>query len=375
VSVGVALAGIELAIGVAQANADDNPSPACPAVNAPNTLVLAGGSPQTAALDTAFGGNLQVTLANTNGCPLTTALAGVAVTFSAPASGASGAFAASGSNTLTVGTDASGMAAGAMFSANGIAGSYTILARSPYGSVSFAMTNSAGGIPAAIVVVGRASLSATVSTRYKRPLAVKLLDASGAPLPGVSVTFSLGSGTSGSVTAAGAGATFSDGTTQATATTDTAGHAVSPRFTAGTTSGSFVATAAVAASARRINFRLRNVAGQPAAVVPGVGSSQAAWLGERFPVRLAVTVTDAHGNVVPGAIVTFAAPIEGPRGRFVIGARGRRARTVRVTTGAAGVALAPPFTSTSATGGYVVRASVPHAAPAAFALVNERPGS
>jgi hypothetical protein len=375
VSVGVAVAGIGLAIGVAQATADDSPNPACPAVNAPNTLILAGGSPQTAALDTAFGGNLQVTLANTNGCPLTTTLAGVAVTFSAPASGASGAFAASGSNTLTAGTDASGMAAAAMFSANGIAGSYTILARSPYGSVSFAMTNSAAGIPAAITVVGRASQSATVSTRYKHPLEVKLRDASGTPLQGVSVTFSLGSGSSGSATAAGAGASFSDGTTQATATTDAAGHAVSPRFTAGTTAGSFVATAAVAGSARRINFRLRNVAGPPAAVTPGSGSSQATSLGGRFPVRLAVTVTDAHGNVVPGAIVTFAAPVEGPRGRFVIAARDLRARTVRATTGATGVAVAPPFTATATTGGYVVRASVAHVAPAAFALVNERPGS
>ena len=62
---------------------------------------------------------LQVTLANTNGCPVTTAAAGVPVTFSAPASGASGTFAASGSNTVTVGSDASGMASGGMFSANG----------------------------------------------------------------------------------------------------------------------------------------------------------------------------------------------------------------------------------------------------------------
>lgn len=372
---GIAIAATGLAIGVAQATAADSPTPACPAVNAPNTLLLAGGSPQTSALHAAFGGNLQVTLANTNGCPLTTALAGVAVTFSAPASGASGAFAASGSNTLTVGTDASGIAAAAMFSANGIAGSYTIVARSPYGSVSFAMTNSAAGMPAEITAVGRARQWATVSTRYKHPLEVKLLEASGAPLQGVSVTFSLGSGSSGSATAAGAGASFSDGTTQATATTDAAGRAVSPRFTAGTTAGSFVATAAVAGSARRITFRLRNVAGQPAAVTPGAGSSQAITLGGRFSVRLAVTVTDAHGNVVPGAIVTFAAPVEGPRGRFVIGARGVRARTVRVVTGATGVAVAPPFTATSATGGYVVRASVPHAAPAAFALVNEQPGS
>ena len=97
---GLAIAGAGLASRPARAFADSSPNPA---------------------LDTAFAGNLQVTLANTNGCPLTTALAGVPVTFSAPSSGASGEFAASGSNTLTVGTDASGMAAAAMYGANGIA--------------------------------------------------------------------------------------------------------------------------------------------------------------------------------------------------------------------------------------------------------------
>ena len=86
-SVGVAVAGAGLASGVARATADSSPDPACPASNAPNTLILAGGSPQTAVLDTAFAANLQVALTNTNGCPLTTSLAGVPVTFSAPPPG------------------------------------------------------------------------------------------------------------------------------------------------------------------------------------------------------------------------------------------------------------------------------------------------
>jgi hypothetical protein len=226
-----------------------------------------------------------------------------------------------------------------------------------------------------IVAVGRTARAAAVATRYRRPLEVRVLDASGRPVQGTNVTFSLGSGSGGSATAPGAGATFSDGTTQATAATDAAGHAVSLRFTAGTTAGPFVATAAVEGSAAGVTFALRNVAGQPAAIAPGVGSSQTAEVGERFPVRLAVTVTDVHGNVVPGAIVTFSAPVEGPRGSFVIGARGLRARTVRVTTGVTGVAVAPAFAATSSEGGYIVRATVPHAAPAAFALVNERRGS
>jgi hypothetical protein len=382
-SVGVAVVGAGLAIGVARATADSSPDPACPASNAPNTLTLEGGSPQTAALGTAFAGNLQVALVNTNGCPLTTSLAGVPVTFSAPASGASGAFAASGSNTLTVGSDASGMAAAAMFSANGIAGSYTIIASSAFGSTSFALTNSAAGIPAAMRVVGRASQSATVSTRYKHPLEVKLLDASGRPLQGVSVTFTLGAGGGGSgasgAGSGGAGASFSGGASQATVTTNAAGIATSPRFEAGTAAGKFTATAALAESApprgstRAVTFALRNLAGKPKMVSAGAAASESAATGARFPIRLAVTVTDADANPVPDAIVTFSAPARGPSGAF-IRSRSSRSRIVRIRTNAAGVAVAPVYTANRKPGGYVVTAIVKHAGAAAFALVNLPPG-
>jgi hypothetical protein len=226
-----------------------------------------------------------------------------------------------------------------------------------------------------IVAVGKGASSAVVATRYRRPLEVRVLDASGTPVAGASVTFMLGSAGTSSAAATGAAASFDDGSTQAMAATDAAGLAVSPRFTAGTTAGSFVAGATVAGGTGRVAFALRNLPGQPAAIAPGVGSGQAGELGGRFPVRLAVTVTDAHGNVVPGALVTFSAPVEGPRGSFVIGARGLRARTVRVATGATGIAVAPPFAATAAEGGYIVRATVPHAAPAAFALVNQPAGS
>ena len=106
-------------------------------------------------------------LANTNGCPMTTAVAGIPVTFTAPASGASGTFSASGSNSVTVGTDASGTAYAPCSRANGIAGSYTIVASSAYGSVSFAVTNTAAGMPAAIRVVGRDESIGHGSTRYR----------------------------------------------------------------------------------------------------------------------------------------------------------------------------------------------------------------
>jgi len=117
-------------------------------------------------------------------------------------------------------------------------------------------------------------------------------------------------------------------------------------------------------------------------------------VGARFPIRLAVTVTDAESAPVPGALVTFAAPNRGPSGFFTIRSGGALStsrtpsagmpgsppprsrvthpRRVQVKANACGVALAPAFTANRRAGGYVVVASV-EGVKAAFALVNERP--
>ncbi|MCW3017919.1 MAG: hypothetical protein JWN10_227, partial [Solirubrobacterales bacterium] len=120
----------------------------------------------------------------------------------------------------------------------------------------------------------------------------------------------------------------------------------------------------------------------PAAkLTAGVGATQSTAPGTRFPIRLAVTVTDAEENPVPGAPVTFAAPGGGPSARFTTRTRGTRhdrfhishRRTVKVETDACGVAVAPSLTAGGA-GGYIVEASTGRARPAAFALVNDAPG-
>src|SRR5271154_5218990 len=83
----------------------------CPSPNPPNQLTLVAGTPQTAILQSAFASGLQVALTNSDGCPVTSAAAGIPVTFSAPSGGASGVFSTSGSNTVIVGADASGSVA------------------------------------------------------------------------------------------------------------------------------------------------------------------------------------------------------------------------------------------------------------------------
>jgi hypothetical protein len=455
----------------------------CPIYNPPNALTLAGGTPQSAQLGMPFSDPLQVTLTNTNGCPITTPLAGIAVTFAAPGSGPSGTFSSSGSNEVLVGTNASGAAAAPEFTANRLAGGYQLVASSDYGSVSFSLVNTASGVAATITPGGSASQSATVGSRYTqplqatvldvngspidgatvtftlgsaggggagtgasgpgasfdgagaqvieltnasgiatsplftansttgkftataatagtnalasysldnladkpptinavgdakqsalvgsgyaKPLQVKLRDGTGQPLQGASVTFTLGAVGSGAGTASAAGASFTGGAGQATETTNAAGVATSPRLTANTTAGTFAATATTNGTTTAARFVLHNRAGRPTAVSAGTAATESTTVGTRFPVRLAVTVTDKYGNPVTGVTVDFSAPSRGAGGHF-----GGKRRTSEAKTDAKGIAVAPPFVANHTAGGYVVRARVAgHAA--AFALVNQ----
>jgi len=367
----VAIPSVGALSGSSRAAADTTgQSSSCPTTNPPNELILGGGTPQTAQLDTAFGSSLQVALANTNGCPVTSVV-GTPITFTAPSSGASGRFATSGSTTVTVGADVSGNASAPMFTANETAGTYTVTAGSAYGSVSFSLTNSDAGIPATIAPLSPAIQSAPVNSDYAQELSVQVFDANGNPVSGATITFTLGTaGGGGAGVVSSAGASFSDGSAQATATTDSDGVATSPHFTANATFGSFTATATATTTTSTALFTLSNRAGKPATITAGIAAAEATQAGTRFVIALAVTVTDALGNKVPGALVTFPAPASGASGSF---ATSRHPRAVTVRSDSGGVAIAPPFVADTHPGGYVVIAAVAHGPRTAFALVNEAP--
>ncbi len=374
---------------------EGNSTSSCPSPNPPNQLTLVAGTPQTTTLDTAFASGLQVALTNSDGCAVTGA-AGIPVTFSAPAAGASGHFSTSNSDTATVGADASGAVAAPTFTANGTAGGYTVTASSQYGSVSFSLTNTAAGIPARLTSVSLARRTAGVGARFPKPLQVRVLDAGGNPVAGATVTFTLDSANAGACGTSAAGASFAGGGTQATAGTDANGLATSPVITANTAAGSFTATASLSGSGGSgsenpgkaasptvtpVSFSLSNLAGKPTKLALGVGSTQSTPTGSAFQIRLAVTATDAQKNPVPGALITFSAPLGGASGRFTLRSDSPHhrvhvsyARTVAVKTNACGIAVAPPFTANDALGGYIVKASAKPARPAAFALVNEASG-
>jgi hypothetical protein len=86
------------------------------------SVAASGGTPQSAAVNTAFAAPLQATVTDSG-----TPVSGVAVTFTAPGSGASGAF-SGGSLTANAVTNGSGVATAPTLTANGQAGTYTVTA-------------------------------------------------------------------------------------------------------------------------------------------------------------------------------------------------------------------------------------------------------
>jgi len=238
VALGAGIPGVG-ALASPRAAADTSgPSSSCPTSNPPNELTLAGGTPQTAQLNTAFATPLQVMLANSNGCPVTSVV-GTPVTFTAPSSGAGGSFSTSGTNTVTVGADLSGNASAPTFTANDTAGSYTVTATSAGGSVSFSMTNSPAGKPAAITAGVAASEATQTGTRFAIALAVTVTDALGNKVSGVLVTFTAPArGASGSFATRGHARTVS-------VRTDAEGIAVAPPFIANRKAGGYIVIARI----------------------------------------------------------------------------------------------------------------------------------
>jgi hypothetical protein len=172
----------------------------------PTVVEASAGSGQSAAPSTAFPVPLTVRVTDTSGV----AVSGATVTFTAPATGASGSF-ADGSRTAMSTTDLSGAAAAPTFTANATAGSYTVTATVTGipGSAAFSLANRAGD-PAASTGNGaavatpddatatepdRAVTTGTVaitsapatgsasSTADLGPINVQLQDASGATVP------------------------------------------------------------------------------------------------------------------------------------------------------------------------------------------------
>jgi hypothetical protein len=375
----VALALAALAGGGANVTAEAAQD--CPATNIPDTLVLEGGTPQWSKFASPYASPFEVGLANSNGCPVTTGLVGVPVTFSAPLSGAGGTFAASASNSAIVGTNAAGVAAAPQFTANRTSGDFVVVALSQYGSVTFALHNTASGVATTIRAVPPSRQSATSGGAYAQPLSVTVLDANGAPVAGASVTFSLGSGSGGNggggSGAATAGASFDGGEAQATETTDATGTAISPRLTANDVAGAFIASATTAGVVEPAAFSLLNLAGKPPTIQTLSRGAQSALVDARYAKPLRVRVLDGQRKPAQGASVTFTLGSAGGGGagggaQVAAGAAfvGGTSQATE-TTDADGIAVSPAFSANGTAGAFAATATtLGTSAAASFALDN-----
>ena len=256
------------------------------------SIAAASGGSQSAGIGTAFANPLVATVMKGS-----TPVAGLTVTFTAPAAGASGTFASNSTNTETQTTDATGTATSTIFTANTVSGTYSVTASIVGASTpaSFSLTNTAGA-PASITATGGATQSAPINTAFGSPLAAQVLDADSNPVSGAVVTFT--------ITPAGSGAsgTFSNSTLTEMDTTDATGTATSSTVTAnGTIGGPYTVAATVGGVVGEADFSLTNV-------MAVATTNYSYWLtGEEeindgpnfYAVAGAVTI-DANGNVIAG---------------------------------------------------------------------------
>jgi hypothetical protein len=312
------------------------------------TTVTAGGTPQSTTVNTAFAFPLVARVFDAYGSPVT----GVTVTFTAPASGASGRFSAGATATTTAVTDSSGLATAPTLTATTTAGSYTVTASADgTTSASFSMTNVAG--PASRLHFTQQPPTSTVAgTTFARQPVVAVLDAFGNTVTTDTsgVNLALTGGTPAVSCAANPATAVAGVATFTGCAVTRAGTGYTLRATDGTltaaTSSTFAITPATATT-----------------LTVSSGSAQSATVNTSFANRLVALATDAYGNAVSGVSVTFTAPAD-PGAGFGASA------TATATTTAAGLATAPVITADTTAGSYSVTASATGTTTATFDLTN-----
>jgi adhesin/invasin len=247
---------------------------------APTSMTLVTGNNQSAQAGRPVAIAPSVVITDANGNPIS----GVIVAFSVTAGGGT----AVGARQTT---DASGTAEVGAWFLGTAPGTNTLTANATgLPAVTFTATGLAG---AAVSMVANAPLvqSATAGTAVTSPPSVIVRDLAGNPVPGIQVTFG--------VTAGGGAVVGSPVTTNAS------GVATLTSWTLGTAVGTNLVVAN-ASGLPSVTFTATGTAGPAANVIIVSGNNQAGIAATPLANRPTVRVTDAAGNRVAGATVTFA---------------------------------------------------------------------
>ena len=259
------------------------------------TVAVTSGDSQSAAISQPFSNPLVATVTGTAGDPV----AGGALAFTAPVSGAAATFSGTPPGTVTIGAAGSGATSATAqitATANGTAGTYAVNANPPGAAgsgVNFNLHNT--GLAGSITVnTGTTPQSAPSGATFVTPLAATVKDSSNSPLSGISVTFAVNP-------VAGAGASFPGNLPSVAVVTDASGVATAPALTAGTTAGNYTVTANLTPPATALTpaatFALTNQAGTATSLVVTTSSTTVV---AGAAIDVTVTALDAHGNTATG---------------------------------------------------------------------------
>ena len=310
----------------------------------PVSLKVVSGSAQVTGVGQTFPQGLTVQVLDAQGA----GVPNVAVTFTAPATGASAAFAGGLAN-VTVTTDADGNATASSVTANAVEGNYaiTVTAKNVADTVRFELTNQKGTPkPAILKVMSGDGQSTQIGTPFAQALQLQVQDQNGVPLAGVPVTFTL--------PASGAGASFDSNGVTMTVVSDGAGIATSSTLTANNLVGSYMAVATASGLAQTATFSLTNGAVPVEVLTLSVisGTGQSAVVSTAFAAPLQVKVVNAQNQGKAGVLVRFTLPAAGASAQFAGGVS-----SVDVLTDANGVASSPVLTANGTAGSYAATAT------------------
>jgi len=201
----------------------------------PVVVLVNNGSSQSTLVNTAFGAPLVVAVSR-GGNPAK----GMAVTFTAPSSGASGTF-ANGQSTETDTTDANGLATSSSLTANSTSGEFQVAATSSDAVVnaSFALANISFS-ELNVSVSNGSQQSTMIGTPFQTNFQVRVAE-EGTGIPNINVTFT--------APTTGASGTFVNGTNSENDVTDSNGLATASTFTANSDPGQYQVTASIAGGA------------------------------------------------------------------------------------------------------------------------------
>ena len=191
--------------------------------------------------------------------------------------------------------------------------------------------------------IGGSGQTAMVTKPFAAALQLQLVDATGAGMSGVAVTFK--------APATGASASF-NGSTSVVVATDANGIAMSPIPVANSQAGAYTVSAAIAGVSTPVAFTLTNTAPKPSAIVAISGTPQSTMIGTAFAQRLVARVTDAAGNPMAGVTVKFSTPSGGASALF------SGVHAVKAVADANGVATAPVLTANNRAGRYSATATI-----------------